>query len=616
MEADQQAEEEKKASPSQKWLAAIKVAEAGLSKWQSSCDRIEKLYASLSEMDGAKGDREFQIFWANMELLKPSVYQRAPQPVVTPRHSDTGEVPRKASEMLERALSFDVEFDDLHETLLMVRDDLTLSGRGVPWVLDDSRCIHVDRRDFVHDLARKWQEVDWVARRAYLSRDAGVERFGEQFHKAKFENVGEDRDDDYKSAERKAQVWEIWCRSEAKVFWVTEGIENALEVKGPLIDVKGFFPCPKPAYATLERGTLKPVPDFTFYRDQVDEINELTARISELAESLRLRGFYDAGGDSEGSVGDAIEAALKNTSNKAVMVPVSTNGGLANRALKDSVIWLPVSEVAQVIQACIELRKQLIQDVYEITGLSDIMRGVTQAQETLGAQNLKAQYGSVRVREKQSEMVRVGLEVLRIKAEIMAETYPVDELATMAGMKLPTDADLQQMQAQAQAQGQQLPPTVTLDSIGKLLKSERMRPFAMEIETDSTIAPNEEAEKQSRVEFLQAVGSFLGMAGPMVQQQPETAPFMAELLKFGVGAFRAGRDLGGEIEQFAEQVKARAASQGQQPNPEAIKAQAEAQAKQMELQLKAREVSVKEAEIQYRMQTASEKNQLDAMLKA
>lgn len=606
---------------SKPYLDMIHDAERAFQSYQSRCDAIDARYASLDKMADAVGDREFQIFWANLEVLKPTIYQRPPQPVVMPRHKDGGELARKASEMLERVLSFVVEDDDLHETLTLVRDDLAMSARGVAWVLDDGRTIHVDRCDFVHDPARKWQEVGWVARRAYLTREEGVERFGDIFKTAKCDFVkGKDdgNGNDYRPTAKKAQVWELWHRAEQRVVWVTEGVAEVLDEQPPLIDVRGFFPCPRPAYGTLERRKLIPVPDFIYYRDQVDEINELTARIADLAESLRLKGFY-ASGTSE--VGEAIEAAMKATDNKAILVPVSSFAALGGGALKDSIVWLPVREVAEVITACVQLRQQLIQDVYEITGLSDIMRGSTEASETATAQNLKAQYGSVRVRERQAEMVRIARDVLRIKAEVFAEMYSAADLAVMAQMEFPTAADVQAMQMQAQQaammaqqQGQPAPPMpdpskiVTIEQVGALLKDERVRPFVLDVESDSTIAPNEEAEKAARIEFVTAVGGFIQQAGAMVQQQPQTAPFVGEMLKFTAGAFRAGRELGGVIDEFVDQIKQVAATAGQQqgPTPEQMKAQADAEARKAELQLKAQEMQAKaqvqQAELQLKAQ--------------
>ena len=564
---------------SRPYLDMIEEAEKAFVTYQEKCDTIDRKFASLKTLAEGLGDREFQMFWANLEVLKPTIYSRAPQPVVVPRHRDGKELHRKASELLERVLELDVSTDDLHETLLLVRDDLAIGARGVLWVLDNGQSLHVDRRDFIHDPARKWQEVSWVARRAYLTREAMKARFPDaDLTKVQFDQVKREEANDYKTTGKKAPVWELWHRGEGQVVWVTPNYPDVLEAAAPLMDVKGFFPCPKPAYGTLERGTLKPVPDFVFYRDQVDEINELTARISALAESLRLKGFY-AAGSSE--VGEAIETAMKATDNKALLVPVASVAALGGTGMQDAVLWLPVGQVAEVITALVALRRQLIEDVYEITGLSDIMRGSTEAQETATAQNLKAQYGSVRVRERQQEMIRIARDVLRLKAEIYAEDVPIDNLVQMAGMELPNALQLHAMTEQAAVQGQQIEGAhqVPLEEIDALLKNQRLRPFVLDVESDSTIAPDEEAEKASRIEFIKAMGAFIEQAGAMVAQHPDSAPFAVELMKFAAASFRPGRELGAVFDQFTETVKARAAqsSQEQGPSPEQLKAQAEMQ---------------------------------------
>ncbi|MEM9523590.1 MAG: hypothetical protein AAF982_06300 [Pseudomonadota bacterium] len=583
------------------WLALIGAAQAHFEKYQTACDGIDRRYAGAGDPADAPGDRAFQMFWANLEVLRPAIYARPPRPVVMPRHSgNTREVVRKASELLERVLSYDIEADDLHDTLLHVRDDLAVSARGVAWVLDNGGCIHVDRADFVHAPARKWAEVGWIARRAYLTRREGVERFGDIFWRAKLEKIKTKDDDDApKEAERKAHVWEVWSKSDRSVIWVTEGVEEVLDERPPLIDVKGFFPCPRPAYGTLERRSLKPVPDYRYYQDQIDEINEMTARIAALAESLRLKGFY-ASGVSE--IGEAVEAAMAATDNKAILVPVSNFAAFGGQALKDAIVWLPVEQAARVITQLVALRRQLIQDVYEITGLSDIMRGATEAGETATAQNLKAQYGSVRVRERQAEMVRVARDVIRMKAEIFAETVPAQELAIIADMDIPDALRAERMVIQAVEAGQ--PPDmaeiVTIEQLDAFLKAQRLRPFLLEVESDSTIAPNEEAEKQSRIEFIAAMGGFIRQAGAMVAQQPETAPFAAEMMKFAAGGFRAGRELGGVIDDFAEQVKLKAsrATQQQGPTPEQQTAQAG-----MRMQMQKAQLELQKTQMDMRLKT-------------
>lgn len=608
------------------WLQKITDAEKAFALYQDKCDSIAKVFGDLEKLSSNTGDRQLQIFWANLQVLKPAIYQRAPAPVVMPRHSDLGEVVRKAAEMLERALGFSIEDSDLHDVLMAVRDDLALHGRGVPWVLDNGEEMHLSRRDFVHEPARKWKEVSWVARAVYLTREEGVAQFGKAFKNAQFAKIGDKRDgqhssdNDYRETDSKARVWEVWCKSSEQVYYVTEGIDTILDQSAPFIDVKGFYPCPRPAYSTLQPDTLLPVPDFVYYRDQVDEINTLTARIAALTESLRLKGFY-AGGTSE--IGEAIETAMKQTDNRSVLIPVSNLAALGGGALKDSIVWLPVVEVASVIRELIAQRKQLIEDVYEITGLSDIMRGATEASETLGAQQLKAQFGSIRVRDRQSEMVRVALGVIRIKAEILAEQFPIEEVAQMASMSLPTQAQVDQIIAQAQqaaaiaqAQGQPAPPMpkrppVSLEQVDQVFKNQRLRPFLLDVETDSTIAADEQAEKSSRIEFMGVMGEFMERAQGVVAAAPETAPFLGELLKFTAGGFRAGRDLGASIDDFVETIEQRAQQSGQQ-DPAAMAAQMEMQMKQAELQHKQAELQLRQQEIQNRMQ----REMMDSQTKA
>ena len=62
----------------------------------------------------------------------------------------------------------------------------------------------------------------------------------------------------------------------------------------------------------------------------------------------------------------------------------------------------------------------------------------------------------------------------------------------------------------------------------------------LDIETDSTIMADEQAEKQSRTEFV-GCSVTTAAAQPMITAEPQTADFCGELLKFATAPFRAGR---------------------------------------------------------------------------
>lgn len=640
------------------WLAMIEDAEKAFDDYQAKADNIDKLYSDLGQLASSSRDREFHLFWANVQVLGPSIYARPPVPVVVPKFKDRRPLYRVASEMLERTAIVAFDLTGIDEVMLLMRDDLSIVGRGAAWVRYETKeesgkqservCIeHLDRKDFLHDPARKWSEVSWVARRGWMTKDEVKERFDLSDEKAtEFAYVvrREDKERGAADSEEKVGIWEIWSKTENKVVWVTEGHEDVLEEGEPHLKLEGFFPCPKPAYATVQRRSLVPVPDMVYYKDQLEEINELTGRIHALASALKVRGFYPAG---VSEVGDAIEAAIKSADDRQVLVPVS-NWAAFGATGGDPIIWLPIEMIANVVTGLVELRRQIIEDVYQIMGLSDIMRGSTEASETLGAQQLKSQYGSVRIRDKQNELIRVARDMVRIATEIAAEEFGKETLLDMSQMELPTDADIakqvkeledqakavnvkmaeiqsdpnsmqqaqqnpeeaQQMFQQAQQQLQQLGEQVaklqeqpTVEKVIEFLRSNKLRPFVLDIETDSTIAPDEQAEKQSRTEFMQVFTQASQGLMFIAQAGPAGAALAGEMLKFTLAPYRAGRELEGKVDEFVDGMAQQAAQP--QPNPEAEAMQAQAQIEQQKLEME-----------QAKMQADMQAQQADAQARA
>lgn len=649
-----------KTGESKAWLDMVSEAQKVFRTYQEKADGIDKLYADLSRLASVTRDREYQVFWANIEVMKPSIYSRAPVPVVTPKFSDRRPLYQTASEFMERSVHVAFDMTDINSSMLLMRDDLAIIARGCPWVRYETKaesdgptekvCIeHVDRKDFLHEPARNWSEVGWVARRAWMTTDEMKDRFskdsGDAYLQANTEVQRKDNQRGGATKQEKAGVWELWSKTENKVVWVCEGVDTCLDEGEPHLKLESFFPCPRPAYGTLQRGGMIPVPDLFFYKDQLEEINALTNRIHALSDSIKIKGFYPGGGE----IGDAVEAALNLNDDGKIMVPVANWAAFGGGDPK--IIWLPIDTIAETVSGLVELRQSIIGDVYQVSGLSDIQRGETNPNETLGAQQLKQMNGSVRIRDKQSEMVRVARDLVRITAEIMAENFDQDTLLSMSQMDLPSDADikkqlaplekqtadmtkaLQKMQAdpktaqmaqqnpdqgkqmlqqvQQQMQGLQgqigkLQQTVTIDQVMKFLKDQKMRPFVLDIETDSTIAADEQAEKQSRTEFVTALGTLITQFGPVLQQQPEFAPMFGELVKFTLAPYRAGRELEGKIDEAIEAMTAKMS----QPAPADPQAQAAQVQGQMDQQKHQSEMESKQADAQMKAQQAQQDQQL------
>ena len=599
------------------WCELIKDAEKAFASWHERCERAKENYASLKKLANANGSREMQLLYANLEVIKPTIYARKPIPVCKPRFSDRRPVPRAASELIERALIASFDTERIHDTLIGVRDDLALYGRGVIWPryktegqvaepdpntkptegeeyvegFGEYVCYdHVNRKDFLHEPVRAWNEVGWVARKSWLTAKQGQKRFKGKWKGLHYTETENDTAEEYK-VEKKAEVWEIWHKGRNVVVWIHPKADEVLDMQEPWLDLEGFFPCPKPAYGVTEPESLIPVPDYLFYKDQLEEVNALTARIASLSEALRLKGFYSAGAEN---VGSAVEKAFQSTDDNAVMIPVPTVAALG-QGMKDAIVWMPLVDIANTITALVNLRKQLIEDIFQISGISDIMRGETKATETATAQNIKAQFGSVRVRTKQEEMIRVADDTMLIAGEIMAENFQPETLMKMSSVERIVPGQLiqqhealkkqQAMMAQqaqaAQQAGQppqpmpplpQLPPlpkeAVAAEEVFGLLRDQRMRPFVLQTASDSTIQPNEDAEKQRRNEFATSVSGLLTAAGPIVQAAPEAATLVGEMLRFVTGAYRAGRDMEQTIDDFIAKLAEKASQPPPPPPPD------------------------------------------------
>lgn len=633
------------------WLDDIERAEKDQNKWSNRAKKIVKIYSE--EREASKSNRQFAIFWANIQVLLPAVYAKPPEPVVQRRFQDKDPVGREAGEVVERALTSTFDTANLDKTLEQVCEDYLIVGRGTAWVryvpafdtlpigdeevdtLTDETIAYdfVNWSDFVHPKVRSWSEVPWVARIVYMDRGGVEARFGAAVAKEVFAKIDADSkkiDPKTGMSKDRVQIYEIWSKRDKEVIWVAKNYKDkVLDRKPPLYDLHNFFPCPEPAFATCPTDSLQPIPDYVYYQDQVEEINQLTIRIGNLTDALKLVGFYPAG--AEGGISSAIEQALMPTTDNRMIAVPSWNGFVSGGGAKQMIEWLPIDMVQQVLEGCLQLRQQLIQDVYQITGISDILRGESQASETATAQNIKAQWGGVRIRDKQRTMARFARDLCRIAGEIIAEKFQPETLWRITGLKFPAQADKDAAQAKIQAalappppmaalpppQAPGQPPTAPVgppngpqpppgpppgqppappqpppipddvkamlaspsqEDIIQLLRDDQMRTYRVDIETDSTIEANEQAEKERRNEFLAAVGAFIQQVMPMIQMAPAIVPMLGEMLMFAVRGYRAGRQLEDVIEASLEAL-GKAATDQQQAQGQMQKAQQDQQAK-------------------------------------
>ena len=611
----------------EKYLRAVGTYENEFAKWQARVKKLVKRYRDDTRGSGGNETAKFNILWSNVQTLIPAVYAKLPKADVQRRFGDNDPVGRVASRLIERAIDFEIEhYPDFRSTMKYDVEDRFLGGRGTSWVRyephvapigveDDGLSItsdieagenapppleqveyerapvdYVHWKDFGHSQGRTWEEVGQVWRWVYMTREAIVERFGEEMARTIPTDQGPETLNAYRDSKRQynlAKICELWDKETLKVYWFCKGMPHFIDVRDDPLGVEGFFPCPKPLYATTTSDNLVPVPDFVLYQDQAMELDILSDRIDGLVKALRVRGVYDASQP-------ALQRLMTEGDNNA-LIPVDKWAAFGEKGgLKGSIDLLPLDTIAQALLQCYQARADIKGQIYEITGIADIIRGQSAASETATAQQIKGQYAGLRLRSMQEDVALYATEVIRLKAQVMCLHYQPQTILAYAAAEQMSDAD-----------------KALIPQALQLIRDKPLRNFRIDIAADSLVQIDEAQEKQDRMQFLQAFGGFLQQALPVGQASPELIPVMMDLLKYGVQAFKAARPLEGSIDAAVEQLKM--AAQQPRENPEAQRAQMVAQAEQAKAQMM---MQVEQAKLQQASQVEAMKAQNDQQLES
>ena len=636
-------EQVKKQKTLNSWLNCIAAYEREFKPWESRVEKILKRYRD-DRREGDTSGARFNILWSNVQTLIPATFSRLPQPDVSRRFRDNDPVGRIASLILERALEFEVShYPDYRATLTQSVADRFLGGRGTAWAryephitaakkglsedgdqitedADDAdeeleyECAPIDYvhwRDFGHSVARTWEEVTRVWRRVYLTRAACVERFGPQIgNKIPLDSTPEDlkKNEQPESSDyARALIYEGWDKETGRAVWISKSTKEILDEKDDPLGLEGFFPCPKPMYSTITNETLIPVPDYTLYQDQAKELDTLSDRIDGLVKALQVKGCYDA------SIPEL--ARLFSEGGNTDMIPVKNWGTFAEKqGLPGAISLVDLKPIAEALREAYQAMEQIKAQVYEITGISDIVRGATAASETATAQGIKAKFATLRLKSYQDEVAIYATECLRLKAQIMCGKFDPETLLRISAVDQLSEGDQQLIpQAMALLFGERLQnPDAGMGHYDNPVRS-----FRIDIAADTLVETDQEEEKNSRMEFLRATGAFLKEATQTGMMAPQSVPLLMQMLKFGVTSFKIGKTIEGAFDEFEAKAK-EAAAQPQQPkpDPEMMKVQAQQQSDQARLQHEQQLAQMTAQQEQARMQSDVAQKQQEMQMEA
>ena len=644
-----------------RWSKEIDLALKRDKDWTADAEVAYKTYRNDRRIAG-EGGRDhrkkdtFNILWSNVETIRPALYSTVPRPDIRRRFQDDDPIGKHVSEILERACSFTLEASKFHPRMKGAAQDLLLAGRGnvrlkylptTKMVLGEDGEEHEEVTDeevgyspvqwdeILLGPGDTWEEVPWVAFLHYLKKEQ-IEKLAPKFADKLNYDVAEGKTQKERTEEervfKRAKVWEIWDKEGKQVRWFADSYKDAfIKVSDDPLNMEDFYPIPKPCYSIESTTSMVPITDFSQYETLANNLEDVTNRMSRITKALRVRGIYD----STMSEMDKLFDATDND-----MIPAENLSRLIEKGGIDKAIWmLPITTLAEVLLQLRQYRSDTITQIYELTGISDIIRGQSNPNETLGAQQIKADFGSQRLQDRQREIQRYARDLVRMTVEIIGENFSPETLMKMTGLKYPTQQEKQQAQMQLEAMKQQFqmqqaqqqppqpgqppqqpqqpppPPPELMEMLSKptweelkaVMGDDVLRAYRIDIETDSTIQADQSANQEALTQLMQGLGPLVQGMQPLVEAGAMSKEGAKTLLISIMRKFKLGREVEEAMEvEGKPEPKPEEQAEQQKQQAEQQKMQAEGQMKQAEMQANMQKLQAegqaKQAEMQMDMQ--------------
>ena len=583
----------------QDWLDEISDAEKREKDYRKKGKEINEMYAG--EMPE---EIPFNILFSNTETLLPAIYSQPPRPVVEQKHKNVKDIAGQAAanasqKLLEYLIDTNLEgyetFDSAVNTAVL---DALLPGRGVTAIKYDSDedvtwelvCPESKKWDRVYfGYAVKWEDTPWMVYELFLDEEESTRMFGAKLAGMLLYSEGEESDskdsddDDHMGSRKTACVYQIWDKADKMIKYVSSAYTDGFlkEEKDPL-ELSGFFNCPKPMQFIKKPGSLMPVSLYELYENQAKELNKLTRRLNKIIEAIKVAGLYD------GAFSDDLKQIFEQEDN--VLVPTDKGASLMDGSIDKSIWLIPVEKLANVATALYSAREACKSVIYEITGISDVIRGSSKASETLGAQKIKEGWGAMRLKRSQRMVQEYARSMLRLMLDISIKKLSQDSWIKMTGLDYPTNEqkqaaqqmiqqfqkEMQKQQQIAQSKAQQNgqppqppqppPPQIqqqiqqaqavmqkpSWEDILGILKNDHQRTFRIDIETNSTLDVEASEDKQLISEFMNAMAQLMNGVAPMVQQKIMPFGALKAMLMEIAQRFRFGRNVEEQLNAMKE----------------------------------------------------------------
>ena len=621
-----------------KWMERIRAAEKRESTWMKDAEAAEKAYACNTEIKGEGKLYDFNILHSNVETIVPAIYNSTPVPDVRSRQTlpkvpepkppqmQPGQQPdpravaqfqqqmqayqaakqheqavKDFGTLIERSITVQIDDNKLDKEVESAAQDAFLSGRGIvrlrfhadvsqpdtakgellaagadeemppeemPASVANERITYeaVSWRDFRRGPAKRWEELPWIAFRHSMAREeydriADRELLAGQAIDGKEEGSDADDEDDI-------VVWEVWCKDSRSVKFVRDSDGKIIKMEADPLGLSGFFPVPSLVQPIVLTGRMTPVCPFSIYKRLADELDLCTKRINAIMKGLKVRGLV---------AGDAadVEALAQLDDNQLGTIKGSLEMLAQTKGIEGAILWWPVEQSVKVLKELYLQREAIKQSIYELTGISDIVRGASNAGETATAQQIKTQWGSLRIQKMQRLISRMVRDLFIMSAEIITTKFSPQTLQQMTGIQI-------------------------TPQIQEMMNETVLAYYRVDVESDSTVKADTTRLRAEMGEFLQGTGAFFQAFAPVVASSPEAAAPVSKVFQSVASNYNLGKQASEALDELAELAKQAATKP--RPNPEMEKLKAEMEMKKADHALKAEEtkadMAVKQQEAQ------------------
>lgn len=607
-----------------KWLQGL---EESKKRHQSYLEATKRIRKKLIAEEGTAN--RINMYSAMIHTEAPHLYSRLPSITSDVLWGKKDRVASRATEIVERATTIQVkQHPDYHQMMNLVRFDAQTTGRGVGrvrledvkgdkpvmvpvemtpqgpvrldgeplpenpqiqqmpdgvvYIVDKVKDIigkairfeHVSPSCFHFASQKVWEDVEWVCFPITISKFNARERFGEALtNKMTFSRSITDEGDEKKAEHDEerafALVYEFWDKETQMLVWVDAESRTIIGKKEDNLRLKGFFPTPKPVLFNLVPETLIGQSDFLFFEGVLDTLDALHAKHRQLCEMLGFAGLSE-----EIHHPQVVRALAHLEQNRNIVEPVNLT---SNLELTGGKIVIPIEfpgliNQLEVVTAQIGFWKQ---QLFELSGSSDLVRGASNPMETARAQELKSAYANARMDQKKSEFDTYASGMISLAGEIIAEHFSDEQLIELAAVE---------------------PDEITVQAI-QLLRDDKLRRLKVTIESGTQSAIDKQTDREEFSEYLSTVDPVLQTAMQAIQMQPQAANYYKEILTYGCRLNGLGKSVEGAIDALMQRLEELAAQAAQNPQPSLDEQKLELEKQKLELEAQKIQVDLQKAQL-------------------